>query len=77
MGDVGLVVDPGSADVHGRGVLDDAFLLRVAVEADDRAQAAADGGASLAAVFEVTGKALDVDSVDVEQSLVVLPAPGP
>ena len=76
MGDVGLVVDAGSADVHGRGVLDDAFLLGVAVEADHGAQPAADGGAGLAAVFEVTGEAFDVDSADVEQALVVLPAPG-
>ena len=76
MRDVGLVVDPGSADVHGRGVLDDAFFLGVAVEADHGAQAAADGGAGLAAIFEVAGEAFDVDSADVEQVPVVLPAPG-
>ena len=76
MGDVGLVVDPGSADVHGRGVLDHAFFLGVAVEADHRAQPATDRGAGLAAVLEITGEALDVDSMDVEQALVVLPTPG-
>ena len=68
VGDVGLVVDPRSADVHRRGVLDDAFLFGVAVEPDDRAQPAGDGGAGLAAVFEVAGEALDVDAADVEQA---------
>lgn len=76
MGDVGLVVDAPPANMHGGGVLDDALLFGVAVEPDHRAQAAADGGAGLAAIFEVTGEALDVDAADVEQPLVVLPAPG-
>ena len=76
MGDVGLVVDAWSADVHRRRVLDDAFLFGVAVEADDGAQPPGDGGACLAAVLEVAGEALDVDPADVEQAPVVLPAPG-
>ena len=76
VGDVGLVVDARPADVHRRRVLDDAFFFGVAVEPDDRAQPAGDRGAGLAAVFEVAGEALDVDAADVEQALVVLPAPG-
>jgi hypothetical protein len=57
-------------------VLDHPFLLGVAVEPDDRAQPAGDGGAGLAAVFEVAGEALDVDATDIEQAVVVLPTPG-
>ena len=56
-------------------MLDHAFLFGVAVEPDDRAQPAGDGGTSLAAVFEVAGEALDVDPAHVEQTVVVLPAP--
>jgi hypothetical protein len=37
-GGVGLVVQPGAADVHGRGVVDKSLLLGVAVEAGDRAR---------------------------------------
>ena len=59
---MGLMVDARAADVDCRGVLDDTFRFGVAVEADDRAQSAGDGGASLATVFEVAGEALDVDT---------------
>jgi hypothetical protein len=45
VGDVGLVIDAGPADVHRR----------------------------VAEVFEVTGKAFDVDTADVEQVVLVLP----
>ena len=57
-------------------MIDDAFFLGVAVEPDDRAQPAGDRGPSPADVLEVTGEAFDVDTVDVEQSAVVVPAPG-
>ena len=76
MGDVGLVIDARPADVHRRRVLDDAFVLGVAEEPDDGAEPASDRGAGLAAVFEVAGVALDVDPADLEEVLVVLPAPG-
>jgi hypothetical protein len=75
VGDMGLVVDAGPTDVHRRGVLDDAFLLGVAVEPDDRAQPAGDRRSGLAVIFEVAGEAFDVDAADVEQAAVVLPAP--
>ena len=76
VGDVGLVVDPRPANVDRRRMLDDALLLGVAVEPDDRAQPAGDRGAGAAGVLEVAGEALDVDTMDVEQAAVVLPAPG-
>ena len=48
----------------------------VAVEPDDRAQPAGDRRPGLAAVFEIAGEAFDVDPADVEQTVIVLPAPG-
>jgi hypothetical protein len=71
-----LVVDARATNVHRRGMGDDAFFLGVAVEPDDRAQPACDGGPSLAALFEIAGEAFDVDPADVEQTVIVLPAPG-
>jgi hypothetical protein len=56
-------------------VVDDPFLLGVAGEPDDRAQPAGDGGPGPAALLEIAGEALDVDTADVEQLVVVLPAP--
>jgi hypothetical protein len=76
VGDVGLAVDARSADVNRRRVLDDAFFLGVAIEADDRAQPASDRGPGLAAVFEIAGEAFDVDAAHVAQVMEVLPAPG-
>ena len=58
------------------GALDDASILGVAVEADDRAQASSDGGAGPAVMFEVASEALDVDPAYLEQAAVVLAAPG-
>jgi hypothetical protein len=75
VGDVRLVVDARSTDVHRRGMGDDAFFSGVAVEADDRAQPAGHGGPGLAAVFEIAGEAFDVNPADVEQTVIVLPAP--
>jgi hypothetical protein len=57
-------------------MLDHAFLFGVPVEAHHRARPACDGGAGLAAIFEVAGEAFDVDTTNVEQPLLVLPAPG-
>ena len=57
-------------------MLDDTFLFGVTVEPDDRAQPAGNRGAGLTAVFEVAGEALDVDTADVEQAVIVSPAPG-
>ena len=60
--------------MDGRGVLDDAFFLGVAVEADGGCTAGGRRWRGLAVVFEVTGEAFDVDAVDVAEALVVLPA---
>lgn len=73
---VGLHVDAWTAHVGGRGVLDEALLLGIAVEAHDRAQAAGDGGARPALGLEVPTEALDVCSAHSEEGDVVLRAPG-
>ena len=44
-GGVRLVIQPGTADMGGRGVLEEFFLHRVAVEPGDSAQLPGDGGA--------------------------------
>jgi hypothetical protein len=73
---VGLVIDTWAADVHRRGVLDDAFLCGVAVEPDDREQPTRHRRPRLAAVLELAGEAFDVDAADLEQAVLTLPAPG-
>jgi hypothetical protein len=61
-GDVRLVVQPGAADVRGRGVLEEFFFDGVLVEPGDGAQPAGDGGAGAALGLEVEGVGLDVGS---------------
>jgi hypothetical protein len=61
--------------MHGRRVVDETFLLGVAVEPGDRAQPARDRGAGATVGFEITGEAFDVDPVRLEQPEVVLCAP--
>jgi hypothetical protein len=56
-------------------MLEQLFLHGVAVEPDDRAQAASDGGPGPAADLQVTGEALDVGAPGLEQAQVVLGAP--
>jgi hypothetical protein len=70
VGDVGLVVDAGSADVHRRRVLDCAFFLRAAVEPDDRAQPTRHRRSRLATVLQVADEAFDVDAANLEQAVV-------
>jgi hypothetical protein len=53
---VGFVVQAGTADVRGRGVLEEFFLDRVLVEPGDGAQPPGDRGAGPAAVFQVAGE---------------------
>ena len=57
---MGLIVQTGAADMRGRGMLQQLFLLRVLVEPGDRAQAAGDGGPGAAAGFQIAGEGLDV-----------------
>jgi hypothetical protein len=73
---VGLVVQPGPADVRGRRVIQEFFLDGVPVEAGDGAQPAGDGGPGLAARFHVTAESLDVGSPRGEQVQPVLGTPG-
>jgi hypothetical protein len=65
---VRLVVEAGSAHVHGRRVVEEALLLGVAVQAGHRAQAPGDGGPGPTAGLEVPGEALDVHPAHGEQS---------
>ena len=74
-GGVRLVVQPGPADMGGRGVIEQFFLDCVAVEPGDGAQPAGDGGAGAAAGFQVAGEALDVRAAGAEQAQLMLLAP--
>jgi hypothetical protein len=51
-------------------------LFRVAVEAGNGAESTSNSCTGTAAGFEIPGEALDVGSADLEQSQVVLVAPG-
>ncbi len=62
-------------DVNGWGVLDDAFLCCVPVEARQGGEATPDGGGSSAVFLEFAGVELDVGAGDLEQCEVVLFAP--
>ena len=73
---MGLIVQARSADMRGRGMLEQVLLHRIPVEPRDRAQTAGDGGAGPAAGFQVTGEALDVGAAGLEQAQVALLAPG-
>ena len=70
---VRLIVQPGTADVGGRGVLQQLLLYRVPIEPGDRAQPAGDRGAGPAAGFQVAGEALDVRTASLEKVQVMLP----
>jgi hypothetical protein len=59
-GGVRLIVQPGTADVGGRGVLQELRLDGVLIEPGDRAQPAGDRGPGPAAGFQVPREALDV-----------------
>jgi hypothetical protein len=64
---VRLVVDAGTADVDGRGVGDEAFLLGVAVEAGHRAQPSGDRGRRPTVCLQLASERLDVAAADLEQ----------
>jgi hypothetical protein len=74
-GGVGFVVQAGAADMRGRGMIEELFLERVAVEPGDGAQPAGDGGPGSAAGFQIAGKELDVRAAGLEQAELVLLAP--
>ncbi len=62
-----LVVDPWTADVRGRRVVQEFFFDRVLVEPGDGAQPPGDGRAGPAPSFEFSGEAFDVGAADGEQ----------
>ena len=59
-GGMRLIVQPGTADVRGRRVIEQVFLDRVPVEPGDGAQPPGHRGPGPAAGFQVAGEALDV-----------------
>jgi len=73
---MGLVVHPGTADVHGWGMLEELLFDGVLVEPGDGAQPPGHGGAGPAPDFEVPGEALDVGAADSEQVQAAGAAPG-
>ena len=73
---VGLVVDPGSADMYRRRVVDQALFFGVAVEAGHGAQPSGDGGGRSSSSFEVAPEGLDVAAADLEKAQVALVAEG-
>jgi len=62
-----LVVQPGTADAGGRGVIEEFFFDGVLAEPGDGAQPAGDGGAGTAAGFQFAGEGLDAGAADREQ----------
>ena len=75
-GGMGFVVDPRTADVHGRGVIEQVFLDRVPVQARDGRQPAGNGRSCPARGFEIAGEQLDVSTARREQGEAALAAPG-
>ena len=73
---MGLVVDPRTADVRGRGGAEEFFFDSVAVEPGDGAQPPGDGRPGPAPGFQLSGEALDVGAADGEQVQGVGAAPG-
>jgi hypothetical protein len=73
---MGLVVDPRTADVRGRGGAEEFFFDRVLVEPGDGGQPPGDRGAGPASGFQVPGEALDVRAAGGEHRQGPGPAPG-
>jgi hypothetical protein len=75
-GGTGLIVHPRTADVGGRGVLEELLFDRVSIEPGDGAQPPGNGGAGPALSFQVPGEGLDVGAADREQRQGAGAAPG-
>ena len=74
--DVGLVVDPGAADMNCRGMSHKAFLFGVAVEAGDRAQPPGDRRRCTTSSLQLTSEGLNVATANLKQPEVAQPAEG-
>src|SRR6185437_10910826 len=66
-GGVRLVVQPGAADVRGRGVVEELFLNGVPAEPGAGAQPPGHGRAGTAACFQFAGEGLDVGTANRER----------
>jgi hypothetical protein len=66
----------GTADVHGRGVVEEFFFDGVLAEPGDGAQPAGDRGAGSPCGLEAAAEAFDVSAADREQVQLVAVAPG-
>jgi hypothetical protein len=64
---VRLVAEAGTADVRGRGMLEEFFFDGVLAEPGDGAQPPGDRGAGPAAGFQFTGEGFDVGAADGKQ----------
>ena len=69
---MGRIVQTGTPDMGGRGMLKQLFLHRVLVEPGDRAQPPGDGRPGAAAAFQIAGEAFDISPARLEQAQVVL-----
>ena len=74
-GGMGLIVQPRTADMGGRGVIQELFFDGVLVEPGDSGQPAGDGGADTSPGFQLEGEALDVGPADREQGQGAAAAP--
>jgi len=66
-GGMGLIVHPRTADVGGRGVIQEFLFDRVPVEPGDGAQPPGDSRAGAAPGLEFPGEAFDAGAADSEQ----------
>ena len=64
---MGLVVQPGPADMRGRGVVEELFLDGVPVEPGDGAQPPSHGRPGTPFRLQFAGERLDVRAADGEQ----------
>jgi hypothetical protein len=75
-GGMGLIVQPRTADMGGRGVIQELFFDGVLVEPGDGGQPPCDGGAGAAPGFQLPGETFDVGAADCEQGQRTGAAPG-
>jgi hypothetical protein len=70
-----LVIRAGTADMRGRGMVEQLLFDGVPVEPGDGAQPPGDGGPAAAAGFQIAGEALDVGTARLEWADLMLLAP--
>jgi hypothetical protein len=66
-GGMGLIVQPRTADMGGRGMIQELFFDGVLVEPRNGGQPAGDGGARTSPGFQLAGEPFDIGSADREQ----------